>query len=148
MKVVLQENVRGLGQKGEVKEVKDGYAMNFLIPQGKVVAASEGNVKQAELEQEKTKEIREKEIVEAKKLAEKIKGKKITIQVKAQDNKLFGAITEKEIVTAIKDAGENVGLGEVILNEKIKKTDEYPIKIDWNNGVDTEIILVVEALKK
>ena len=148
MKVVLQENIRGLGQKGDIKEVKDGYAMNFLIPQDKAVVATENNIRQAEVEQEKTKESREKELAEAKKLADKIEGKKITIQVKAQDDKLFGAITEKEIMVALKDARENIGLGEVVLSEKIKKIGEYPIKIDWNNGVNTEVILAVEALKK
>ncbi len=147
MKVVLKENVKGIGQKGEVKEVKDGYAMNFLIPQNKAVAATGGNIKQAELMQEKNKENREKEIAEAKKLSKNVEGKKIVMQAKAQKEKLFGALDANDIVEALKKEGLSVGQGKVKTEVKIKKLGEYDIVVEWDGDVKANFTLLVEELK-
>ncbi len=147
MKVVLKENVKGVGQKGEVKEVKDGYAMNFLIPQNKAVPATNNNVKQAELRQEANKERMEKEVAEAKKLSEKIKGQKIIIQAKAQKEKLFGALTEKDITTALQKEGLSVGQGKIKTKGKIKKLGEYDVVIEWLDGIKADFKLLVEEIK-
>ena len=147
MKVVLKENVKGVGQKGEVKEVKDGYAMNFLIPQGKAMSATNDNVKQVELRQKKDKERMEKEIAEAEKLARKIKGQEITIQAKAQKEKLFGALTEKDVATALQKEGLSVGQGKVKIQGKIKKLGEYDVVVEWLNGIKADFKLLVEEIK-
>jgi len=147
MKVVLKENVKGVGQRGEVKEVKDGYAMNFLIPQNKAVPATNDNVRQAELIQKKNKEQIEKEIAEAKKLSEKIQAKTITISAKAQKEKLFGALTEEEIVTALQKEGLSIGQGKIKTKGKIKKLGEHDIVVEWVDGIKADFKLLVEELK-
>ncbi len=147
MKVVLKENVKGIGQKGEVKEVKDGYAMNFLIPQNKAVAATGGNVKQAELMQEKNKENREKEVAEAKKISKKVEGKKIVMRAKAQKEKLFGALDANDIIEALKKEGLSVGKGKIKTEVKIKKLGEYDIVVEWDGDIKANFKLLVEELK-
>jgi len=135
MKVVLLENVKGIGQKGEIKEVKDGYAMNFLIPQNKVSMATAGNAKQAVLELEKQKKDTEDEIVKNKEAAQKLAGKKITIKVKAQKEKLFGALTEKDIQNVLQNEKINIGSGKIVLENPIKKLGQFDIAINWGEEI-------------
>src|SRR5690554_3824236 len=98
MKVILLDNIKALGKRGQVKDVAEGYARNFLIPKKLVVEATPGNIKR--LKEEQTR-IRQKEIeeeTEAKKVAEKIKGLVLTFEAKAgEGGRLFGSITAKEI---------------------------------------------------
>ncbi len=147
MKVVLKENIKGVGQKGEIKEVKDGYAMNFLIPQDKAVPATNDNVKQAELKQKENKKRMEEEISEAKELSKKIDGKEITIRAKAQKEKLFGALTENEIITALQKEGLSIGQGKIKTNGKIKKLGEYDVAVEWSGNIKADFKLIVEELK-
>ncbi len=147
MKVVLKENVKGIGQKGEIKEVKDGYAMNFLIPQNKAVIATDENVKQAKLVQKKNKEDEKKKIAEAKKLSKDIEGKKIVMQAKAQKEKLFGALDKNDITKELKKDGLLIGQGKIKTEVKIKKLGEYDIVVEWDNDIKANFKLLVEELK-
>jgi len=135
MKVVLLENIKGIGQKGEIKEVKDGYAMNFLIPQKKASMATSGNTKQAILEMKKQKEEAQEELKNNKEIAKKLATKKIMVKVKAQKGKLFGALTEKDIRNILKDEKLNIASGKIILTKPIKKTGFFDITIDWGNNI-------------
>jgi large subunit ribosomal protein L9 len=135
MKVVLLENVKGIGQKGQIKEVKDGYAMNFLIPQKKVSMATAGNAKQAELEMEKEKETTALVLEENKKAAQQLDGKEITMKAKAQKEKLFGALTEKDIQESLENDGIDIGTGKLILAKPIKKLGQFDISVRWGEDV-------------
>lgn len=143
MKVVLLENIKGLGQKGEIKEVKDGYGMNFLIPQKKAILATSGNAKQAELELEKQVKERENKMATNKKIAENIKGKEIVIKVKAQKEKLFGALTEKDIKKVLELEGLKIDSGKISLSKPIKKIGQFDLKIQWDDGIEASFKLNV-----
>lgn len=98
LKVILLDNIKALGKKGEIKEVAEGYARNFLLPKKVAIEATPGNIKR--LNEEKTR-IKQKEIAEegeAKKLAERLNGLVLTFKAKAgEGGRLFGSITSKEI---------------------------------------------------
>ena len=103
VKVILKENIKGVGKKDEIVEVKDGYANNFLFAQNKAVAATEENIKKLKNKAEKNKKDHEKEVKKAEEVKGKINNKEITLAVKAGDNgKVFGSIGSKEIVDEIK----------------------------------------------
>lgn len=121
MKVILLQDVKGLGKKGEVVNAKDGYARNFLFPKNLATEATQGNVKVLE-EQRTAKKIRqEEELARAKELAEKIS--KFTVEIKSksgENGKLFGSITTKEIADQ--------------LNKQHKiKIDKRKIEVDGGN---------------
>ncbi|SDL14536.1 50S ribosomal protein L9 [Natronincola ferrireducens] len=98
MKVILLQDVKGQGKKGDVVNVSDGYARNFLLPKNLAVEATSGNVKTLEQQNKVQKMKKQQELDEAKKLAEKIE--KLTIEIKAkagEGGRLFGSVTSKEI---------------------------------------------------
>ncbi|SCG84477.1 50S ribosomal protein L9 [Proteiniborus sp. DW1] len=103
MKVILLQDVKGLGKKGEIVNAKDGYARNFLFPKNLAKEATEGNVKVLE-EQKAAKRIKEEEeLAKAKELAEKISELTVELKGKSGENgKLFGSITTKDVSDALK----------------------------------------------
>ncbi len=103
MKVILLQDVKGLGKKGEVVNAKDGYARNFLFPKNLAKEATEGNVKVLE-EQKTAKKIKQQEeLGKAKELAEKISELTVELKGKSGENgKLFGSITTKDVAEALK----------------------------------------------
>ncbi len=103
IKVILKENIKGVGKKDEIVEVKDGYANNFLFAQNKAVPATEENIKKLKNKAEKNKKDHEKEVKKAEEIKGKINNKEIVLAVKAGDNgKVFGSIGSKEIVDEVK----------------------------------------------
>lgn len=102
MKVVLLKDVKGTGKKGEVKEVSDGYAKNFLIKNGNAIEANSGNLKTLDMKNEKVAKVAAEELANAKKSKEQIEKLKVTITSKAgETGKLFGSITTKSIAEAM-----------------------------------------------
>ncbi|KNF07142.1 50S ribosomal protein L9 [Gottschalkia purinilytica] len=98
MKVILLQDVKGLGKKGDVVNSKDGYARNFLFPRNLAVEATSSNLKELKDKKESQKFKEEEDLKEAKALAEKISNVKVEIKTKVGDNgKLFGSITTKDI---------------------------------------------------
>jgi len=146
MKVILKEDIKGLGKKGEVKEVKDGYAANFLIPHNKAVPATEGNVKVTEMQRKKMEEEKKKMKENAQKIADQINGKKIEIIAKGENDKLFGSLKEKEIKQALQEQGINIENGSLEF-DKIKSAGEHPVKIVWR-GTGIEANFKVSVLIK
>ena len=103
IKVILKENIKGVGKKDEIIEVKDGYAHNFLFAQNKAVPATAENLKKLMNKAEKNKKDHDKEVKKAGEIKEKINNKEIVLAVKAGDNgKVFGSIGSKEIVDEVK----------------------------------------------
>ncbi len=102
MKVILKHDVKGLGREGDLKEVKDGYARNFLLPTGKAVMADTGALKNWERHREEREERDRAEKADAEAIAEKLRELKIEIGVKAgEKNRLFGSVTNREIAEMI-----------------------------------------------
>ena len=94
MKVILEKDIKGLGKKGDIVTVKEGYGRNFLLPRGLAKEATEGNIKQVSLEKKAEKNKRQRELEAAQEIANRINGQKIQIATKVGEaGKLFGSIT-------------------------------------------------------
>ncbi|NLG84654.1 MAG: 50S ribosomal protein L9 [Firmicutes bacterium] len=141
MKVVLKQDVKGLGRKGEIKEVADGYARNFLCPQGLAVPATEANLRALEEERTRRQQQEYREVEEARALAARLEGLRVVIKAKAgESGRLFGAITAKDVVEAIRHAARvEVDRKKIELVESIKKTGFYRVPIKLHHGVSTEV---------
>ncbi len=144
MKVILLKDVENLGKEGEVKEVADGYARNFLIPEKLAVAATEQAIKDSEARKQKKEKEAKMELEETQKLAEQLEGRELYIKVKEKDGKLFGSVNEKVIAKALKDEGVIINPSAVKLDESIKELGEYDVHFDLDHGLeaDMKVILV------
>ena len=137
MKVILTQDVKKIGKKGEIINASDGYAKNFLFPQKLAVPADAQNLNELKAKQASEKHKKEIETEEAKKIAEQIKQIKITIKAKIGENqKLFGSITSKEIAEQIENQIKiKIDKKKITLKDPIKTIGEYPIEIKLYEGV-------------
>ncbi|MCE5312236.1 MAG: 50S ribosomal protein L9 [Nitrospiraceae bacterium] len=130
MKVILKEEVRNLGHMGEIVSVKDGYARNFLIPQGLAVEANMGNVKELENEKRKIQQKAAKMKASAQELASKISAVSVEIKAKAgEEDKLFGSVTAMDIAEALKTKGFDIDKKKIVLDEPIKRLGDFKVDI-------------------
>ena len=137
MDIILKENVENLGFKDDIVKVKNGYGRNFLIPQGKAIMATVSARKMLE-ETLKQRAFKEKKIVgEARKIAEKIKALEIKITAKVgSGDKLFGSVSNVDLVKAISAKGEEIDRQNVsILGKVIKRTGKYEATIRLHREV-------------
>lgn len=145
MKVILTQDVKKLGLKGQVLEVSDGYARNFLIPQGLAHEATKTKLK--EIQEKSVKDERKKSSEKEKAEALKIKldGKKVEIKVKAgTGDKLFGAVTTREIADILQEElGVSMDKKKIEIGEPIKHLGKYNIKLKIYPSVQAEIKLIV-----
>jgi|SaaInlStandDraft_2_1057019.scaffolds.fasta_scaffold107927_2 large subunit ribosomal protein L9 len=148
MKLLLKEDVDGLGFCGEEVEVKDGYGRNFLIPKGKALLATPNNLKafnhQKRIVQAKVKKV----TGIAQEVADKISAATIQIKKKMGDGgKMFGAVTAQEISDLLKAKGIDIDRRKIQIQEPIKKAGEYSIPVKLHPEVVAEIKLTVEGEK-
>ncbi len=150
MKVILLEDVKKLGKRGEIKEVSNGYARNYLIPKKLAKIALAEEIKSLKIEQEKEKEKREKELKEIGEIAKKIDGQEIEIKEKINDKgKLYSKITDKKIIKKLAEAGYNVPKKtEVELGKEIDETGEYKAKLKFEHNLESEITIIVSGKNK
>ncbi|WP_178020911.1 50S ribosomal protein L9 [uncultured Paenibacillus sp.] len=132
MKVIFLKDVKGQGKKGEIKDVSEGYAQNFLMPRGLVRPATEGNVKT--LEQQTASELKRKaqEKEEAIQLGKKLE--EMTVQLKAkagEGGRLFGAITSKQVAEALEKAGVKLDKRKIEMHDPIRTlgVTQVPVKL-------------------
>lgn len=148
MKVILQQDVKGHGKKGQMVDVSDGYARNFLLPRKLAVEATAENINTMKM-QDKAKKAREaEEKAAAQATAEKLKGCQVKISAKAgQGGRLFGAITSKEISEELKaQHGLDVNKSKIVQAEPIKSFGSYEVKCKLGYEVTGTIyVLVVEG---
>jgi large subunit ribosomal protein L9 len=132
MKVIFLQDVKGQGKKGEIKQVSDGYAANFLIPRGLAKPANESNVKMLEHQKQAEARQKEKEKEQAQALAEKLKSTPVVLRAKAGDGgRLFGAITTKHIAEELKNMKLDIDKRKIVLDEPIRTlgVTEVPVKL-------------------
>ena len=146
MKLLLKEDVDGLGFCGDEVEVKDGYGRNFLIPKGKALLATPNNLKafnhQKRVVQSKVKKV----IATVQAIADEIAKVTCTVKKKIGDTgKMFGSVTAQEIADLLKVQGVDIDRRKIQITEPIKKAGEYKIPIKLHTEVTAEIKLVVEA---
>jgi large subunit ribosomal protein L9 len=141
MKIILKQNVEKIGQVGDVVEVSDGFARNFLIPRGKAISFTTGNFKQIEYLKKREIEQREGELKEVKELAEKINNISLEIKVKAgEEGKLFGSVTSKDIVeTLLKEHGIELDKKKLNLKESLKKLGVHIVPVNLYKDIAPEI---------
>ncbi|HWR61724.1 MAG TPA: 50S ribosomal protein L9 [Clostridia bacterium] len=147
MKVVLLQDVKDLGRKGELVNASDGYARNFLFPRKLAVEATTGKLKEIEDKKAAEKNRKEKELSAAKELADKLSKLEVLFRTKAGENgKLFGSITGKDVAEAIKAQHKiEVDKKKVVLHEAIKALGTYQVEIKVYPEVSTKInVKVVE----
>lgn len=140
MKVIFIADVKGKGKKGEVKEIKDGFA-NFLITNGKALPANNANMKALEGKQKRKEKDRQKEIEEAKMLVKELKDKEIKIPVKAgEGGRLFGSVSSKQIVEELKKQhGLKIDKKKIILPHAIQALGYTNVKVKLHNTVEGTI---------
>ncbi|MBN1405641.1 MAG: 50S ribosomal protein L9 [Candidatus Omnitrophica bacterium] len=147
MKVILLQEVRNLGKIGEVVEVKDGYAHNFLMPNSLALKASSANVKIAEHAKKAQAAKTEKIKQDAADLAKKIAAASCTISMSAgEDEKLFGAVTSHDIADVLKQEGLVIDKKDIVLSQPIHKLGIYNVEIKLHPEITQE--LKVWVIKK
>lgn len=133
MKVILKQEVKGLGKKEDLVNVSDGYARNFLFPRGLAAEASATNINIMNTKKEAEKSKKDRELAQAKDLAAKLKDITVTIKTKSGENgKLFGSITTKDISDKLKsDFGLDIDKKKMVLSDPIKTigTSEVEVKL-------------------
>ena len=148
MKVILQQDVKGQGKKGQLVDVSDGYARNFLLPKKLAVPATAENLNTMKL-QEKARAAQEAaEKAEAQELSAKLQAVIVKIPAKAgEGGRLFGAVTSKEISDALMDQhGMNIAKSKLVLDEPIKSCGSYQIRAKLGYEITGTVnVLVVEG---
>ena len=148
MKVILQQDVKGHGKKGQMVEVSDGYGRNYLLPRKLAIEATAENVNTMKM-QDKAKKAKEaEEKAQAQATAEKLKSSQVKISAKAgQGGRLFGAITSKEISEELKKQhGLDVNKSKIVQSDPIKAFGSYEVKCKLGYEVTGTIyVLVTEA---
>jgi len=141
MKVVLIKNVENLGITGDAKEVKNGYARNFLIPQKLAVVTCDPNAKDIIAKAKAEREKVTKEIEEIKKIALDLSGKAVEISAKSGENgKLFGSVTAELVAKELKLNKKMIEM------EPVKSTGDHNVVLDFGHGIKTNIKITVKPL--
>ncbi len=148
MKVILNQDVKGQGKKGDLIEVSDGYARNFLLPKNLAIIASKENINVLKGQKESREYRQQKELEEAQLTAKKIDEIKVTLKAKAGDNgKLFGSITSKDVAEALTEQHHiKIDKKKFVLPDGIKALGTTNVDIKIHPGVVAKLKVSVEAI--
>lgn len=144
MKVIFLEDVKNVGKKGEIKEVAEGFARNFLLSRNLAEVATAQTVERVQKIKAEEDRIRSAETARLKEIEAKMRGLTLKMKGKGEKKKLFGSITAKEIMAVLSKAGFSVPEKNIILKEHIKTVGEHEAEIDLGHGMKTKINIVVE----
>lgn len=146
MKVILLQDVQGTGKKGEIKEVKDGYARNCLIKKGLAQEATNANLNLLQGQKDSAQHKIDVEIATAKDTASKLDGKTVTVTAKAgQNDRLFGTVTSKEVAAAIKKTlGLDVDKKKINIGMKIEGFGDFSAEARLYSGVSAKFTVSVK----
>ncbi len=147
MKVILIKDLKGTGFAGDIVNVSDGYARNYLFPKGLAKEASAQNINIAKQQQQANEKRRMLERLTAEEAAKRLTGLKVVIKAKCGENgRLFGSITAKEISDAILEQhGIEVEKKRIVMNDHIKELGETKLSVKVYAGISADIIVSVEA---
>lgn len=143
MKVVLLRNVESVGKTGQIKEVSDGFARNFLIPQGLAEVATDAAIQKAQKLATDLANKNQQELEANQKLAEKLEGKEIIIKAKAQKGKLFGSIGANNIVEKLKEEGLTLQESNFAKKFSIRELGDHSVKINLGHGIEAHLKVTV-----
>jgi large subunit ribosomal protein L9 len=144
MQVILKEDVHNLGKAGEMVKVKPGFGRNYLIPQGKAIAATAANVKEIE-HQKKVIAAKQAQLSkDAQGMADRLAAVEVQIERQAgEEDKLFGSVTSRDIESALKDKGITIDHKKVHLPEPLKTIGYHTVEIRLGTGVTGKIKVVI-----
>jgi large subunit ribosomal protein L9 len=147
MQVILKQEVANLGDAGDIVKVSAGYGRNFLIPRGLAILATEGSVTQLEHHQRVADAIRRKKLGGARELAERLEGTPVSIRREtADDDKLFGSVTTRDIAEALAEEGVEVERRAIKLDEPIKSIGLFTVPIRLHSEVTANVrVYVIRA---
>ena len=147
MKVILLEDVKSLGKKGESVNVNDGYARNFILPKKLGLEATSKNLNDLKLQKQNDEKVAQEKLDAAKALAEEIKEKSITVKIQAGvEGKVFGSISSKEIATeAKKQLNMDIDKKKIVIPDAIKSLGTYNVNIKLHKDVTATLTVKVEA---
>ena len=147
MKVILLEDVKSLGKKGEIVNVNDGYARNFILPKKLGLEATSKNLNDLKLQKQNDEKVAQEKLDAAKALAEEIKEKSITVKIQAGvEVKVFGSISSKEIATeAKKQLNMDIDKKKIVIPDAIKSLGTYNVNIKLHKDVTATLTVKVEA---
>lgn len=146
MKVILLQDIESLGKKYEIKEVKDGYARNFLLPNKLIRPATKQALKWLDGQKEIIEKQAEEGLKMAQDLASSLDGYEITIPVKVgEEGQLFESINSQKIAEGLKEKGFNIKKSQVELKDTIKELGEFPVNIKLDHNLEVEIKAIVTA---
>lgn len=136
MKVILRKNFDQLGKVGEIVNVKDGYARNYLIPRQIAYQATAGNIRALEEEKKQILKKETKELEAAQRFAAELEKVSITIPVTVgEEDKIFGSVTNQMIADALKEKGHNIDKRKIDITEQIKSLGIYSVSIKLHPSV-------------
>jgi large subunit ribosomal protein L9 len=149
MEIILKSDISGLGKKGDIKNVADGYARNFLIPKGLGIPATQANLKKLQDEKRRVALLAQKEKESAIEFSQALKNLVITIaRTAGEGNKLFGSVTKEDIVDALSKKGFSIDKKMVDIPQPIKLLGVYTIPIKLHKEVDAQISVRVVREKE
>jgi len=148
MKVILLQDIDGLGKKYEIKDVKDGYARNFLLPEKLARPATREAMSWLESQKEVIAKEVEEDLKKAQELATKIDGLELSIAVKVgEEGQMFESINAPKIVEKLKELGFEVKKSQILLESPIKELGEFPVKLNLDHNLEVEIKVIVTEEK-
>lgn len=148
MKVILLQDVEKVGKKFEVKEVKDGYARNFLIPKNLAKPATKEAMEWVNVQQEIAEKKAEESLAKIQEVASAVDDLEVILPVKVGDEgQLFESITVQKIAEKLKEMGFVVKKSQIELDDSIKELGEFPVKVKFDHNLEAEIKLIVTEEK-
>ena len=146
MKVILLENVKSLGKKGEIVNVNDGYARNFILPKKLGVEATGKNLNDLKLQKNNEKQVAQENLDAAKELAAELSAGKVELAIKVgEGGRTFGSVSSKEIAVAVKDQMQlDIDKKKIQLKESIKSLGTHIVTVKLHPEVSAELKVVVK----
>ena len=136
MKVILRQDHQKLGKLGDIVDVRDGYARNYLLPRNIAFAANAGNLRALEEEKKQSVDRQKKELHSAEKLAAELEKLSITLKMKVgEDEKLFGSVTSQMIGDALQEKGFTIDKRAIEIEEPIKALGIYTVSVKLHSSV-------------
>ncbi|MBN2160902.1 MAG: 50S ribosomal protein L9 [Spirochaetes bacterium] len=144
MKVILQKDIPSLGDAGDIKDVSDGYARNYLLPRKLVIMADKSSKRAAEHQKKLIRIKKEKRKRQSEKIAESLAGMELELAVQVgEEGKLFGSVTAMDIAKKLKEKGFEIDKRKILIESPIKQVGEYIVKIKLDEGQAPEIKVIV-----
>lgn len=148
MQVILLEDVKALGKKGEVVKVSDGYARNFILPKKLGLEATPKNLNDLKLQKAAEAKLAQEILEQAQVLAKEIESKSILLKIKSgEGGRTFGSVSTKEIAVALKEQlGHDIDKKKLVLNDPIKNMGTYTVPVKLHPKVTAELKVKVDSL--